>query len=84
MQAIQTKYIPCTDFKDNRYKAWIAGGSSITLTQADNLEPQDNHKRVAIALATKMGWKGVYQGGCLPNGNYCWTISDTDSSFEVK
>jgi hypothetical protein len=71
MQAIQTKYIPATNTKGARVKAWAWAGS-LTIAFASGVSTELNHVRAARALAVKLNWtKGEYgalYGGCLPNG----------------
>lgn len=52
MQAIQTKYIPATNFKGSRVKAWCARGS-ITISYPHDLSGEDVHIAAAQALVVK-------------------------------
>lgn len=82
MQAIQTKFLPVTDTKDNRVKAWCNAGS-ITVDWDDERNVENNHALAAQALAVKLGWTkkthgGMY-GGALPGDNgYCFVFDKTD------
>jgi hypothetical protein len=64
-QAIVTKYIGPTNFRDSRVKATSDAGT-ITLSWDDALDSNANHDRAALALASRMGWTGHYVGGGLP------------------
>lgn len=66
-QAILTKFIPCTDTKPNRVKAFCDAGS-IIIVWKDNLNTQENHERAARALVGKLGW-------FYPNGTWCTIIA---------
>lgn len=62
MQAIQTKFIPCTNFQPSRVKAWAEAGS-VTVVWDDGLSPFENHTRAAKALLAKLGWDYSIQTG---------------------
>lgn len=66
MQAIQTKYLPCTNHRPSRVKAWCAAGS-VTLSWDNEANVEGNHAFAARTLARKMGWYGRYVGGSLPS-----------------
>lgn len=81
MQAIQTKFLPCTNTKPSRIKAWCDAGS-LTLSYAHEFEESDAHAYVAKKLSEKLGWTGKYYseliGGSLPGNNgYCFVFSNT-------
>lgn len=62
--AIQTKFIPPTNSRGSRYKAYTESKRSITVGAADNLSAQDNHRAAALALCKKMNWDGdLVEGG---------------------
>ena len=72
MQAIQTKYLPCTDRKGSRIKATCAAGS-ITIPYPHDFSGQATHRQAAEALAHKFGWlKGGVKllGGQLKDNSY--------------
>jgi len=77
MKAIQIKYLPPTDFKGARMKAWAEGGNSIVVPF--QYEISDNESRamdVAQELIARMGWDVKISGfGCLPNGDYVATLA---------
>lgn len=63
-QAIQTKFIPCTNSRQSRVKAWAEAGS-IVLSWDDALNVEENHARAANALCAKLGWNDVsLETGC--------------------
>ena len=72
MQAIVTKYLGPTNFRGSRVKATCAAGS-LTLSWDDALDVDGNHDAAALALATKLGWRGdrygKMAGGGLPKGD---------------
>lgn len=81
-QAIQTKFLPCTNFKGSRVKA-IAQAGSIILSWDDALDSDENHAVAAQKLAEKYGWKGVWHGGALPHSSgYSFVIS-TEPAFSL-
>lgn len=54
MKAIQTKFIPCTNTKPARYKAWDGDGNTAIVS---GLKAADNGGlEAAKALVLKMGW----------------------------
>lgn len=69
MQAIQTKFLPCTNFRGSRVKAWCEAGS-VTVGWDHVLNVDENHAAAAAALAEKLGWigrnYGTLVGGALP------------------
>ena len=69
MQAIQTKFLPYTNFRPSRVKAWCDAGS-IVLSWDHTLNVDENHAKAANALADKLGWVnpayGNLAGGALP------------------
>lgn len=57
MQAIITKYIPCTNTKPSRVKATCEAGS-ITLSWDSSGDDKLVHQGAARKLCQKLGWKG--------------------------
>jgi len=73
-QAIEVKYLPCTTHKPLRYKAFCAAGNVVMSTEfADNATR--NAINAARKLIEKMGWKGVWHGGVLKNGNHVFVLA---------
>lgn len=66
VQAITTKYIGATNTRGSRIKATAAAGS-ITISCDDSLNIERRHAKAAQALAAKLGWKGSYYQGGMPN-----------------
>jgi len=75
MKAIQVKYLPATNSKPSRWKAWAFGGEQITVSYDYDLDENENARAAAIALITKMGWGSHITGsGGLPNQDYVFTL----------
>lgn len=70
MIAIETRYIPATNTKPSRIKAYTCNGQSLVMSvgKAEELSPDRGnhadctHRVVAQALADRMGWGPL--GGC--------------------
>jgi hypothetical protein len=67
VKAITVKFYGQTETKPARVKAEAEGGHSLTVTFHSVDSNEDPYRRVARLLAIKLGWKGVYCGGTLPN-----------------
>jgi hypothetical protein len=72
MQAILTKYLPSTNSRGSRVKAYCQAGE-ITVPW-EYIGYEEEHDRAARALAKKLEWddKKVYGrmvGGALPDGS---------------
>lgn len=79
MKAIQVKYLPVTETKPSRWKAWCYGGLSVTRSYDYALNEDDNARRVAQLLIDKMEHHSrkpprIAGAGCLPNGDYVFTL----------
>ncbi|UTQ78220.1 hypothetical protein [Aeromonas phage Aer_P220] len=71
-QAIQVKYLSCTNFRGSRFKATAAAGS-VTVSYDHALSAEKNAEAAMLALVNKFGWDecpATWQGGVLPNGDY--------------
>lgn len=71
-QAIQVKYLPCTNFRGTRVKATAAAGS-VTLGYDHALNIGQNAEAAMLALVKKFGWDehpATWQAGVLPSGDY--------------
>jgi len=75
MKAIQVKYLPATNSKPSRWKAWAFGGAQITVSYDYDFDAEENARAAAIALMTKMDWRHPITGsGGLPNQDYVFTL----------
>ena len=68
MQAIVTKYIPATNYRQSRIKATAAAGS-VVVDYDDALNLDENHNLAAQKLADKFQWKGTLHSAILSNGD---------------
>lgn len=81
MKAIQIKYLPPTNFKAARMKAWTEGGNNVTVPfqheiSCDNARAED----VAQELIYRMGWNVMIAGiGTLPNGDWVAVLGEQKS-----
>lgn len=66
-QAIETKFYCPSNVKGSRYSASCDAGRVI-LDADHSLGFQENHIRAAKALASKLGWDGVWSGGATKGG----------------
>lgn len=90
-QTIRTKYLPCTDRRGSRVKAWCLRGS-LTVQWESALNVEDNHKGACDALrlkfiredsaryksdAAKNPWGADMIGGQLPkpDSGYCFVFN---------
>ncbi len=69
MQAIQTKFLPPTNAKGARVKAWCDAGS-ITLPWDHARDVQKNHENAFISLVNKLGWRGEWTSGTAERGSF--------------
>lgn len=80
MKAILTKFLPATDTKPTRIKAYTGGGNQITVSwsecDADGRTQAEAHGYAARKLAKKMKWTGALLGGGTIEG-YCFVFADT-------
>jgi hypothetical protein len=83
MQAIIVKYLPATNTKPSRYKAYCNAGS-ITQSCGHYCDTSDNADRrmIAEALQQKLGWIGPRYGHLieagLPDGKCVYVLSLSD------
>lgn len=82
-QAIVTRYHGPTNSRGARVSARAAAGK-VTIPWAHELDVERNHRRAAIALCERFGWKGqLYEGG-LPDGTgNCYVLCEPDSYTNV-
>lgn len=75
MKAIQVKYLGPTNTKPSRWKAFVEGGASATLSYDYALNSDGNARQAAQQLIDKLQWQYAITGsGSLPNGDYVFTI----------
>lgn len=87
MKAIQTRYLPCTNTKGSRIKAFAEQGVSVTIPYPHELSGAAVYAKAAATLCAKMGWNSQYLvSGGLPNGDWVFCFADSerfDDRFEV-
>lgn len=83
MKAISTKYLTPTDRRGARIKATAEGVGSVTIDYPHDTHEDQKHKRAALALCKKAGWKteGMV-GGFLRPGQWAFVWSDRASDME--
>ena len=69
MKAIETKYLPATNFKGSRIKAYAEGGNSVTIGYPHELSGEDVFRKAAVMLCEKLGWSTDILGGSKADGN---------------
>jgi len=75
MKAIQVRYLPPTNTRGTRWKAWAEGGACIIIARDYGLDGAVDARGAADALRGKMQWRAVIRGeGVLPNGDYVFTL----------
>lgn len=79
MQAIITKFLPCTNTKGSRIKATCQAGS-IIIDYPHELSGMDCHAKAAYALLSKMQWDYKLVGGQLPSRDYAFVMLDPASN----
>lgn len=75
MQAIQVKYLPPTNHRPARVKAWFQAGSVIVAWNHSQNQ-SDNFYEAAHKLLRKLGWNWYAIYFVLPNG--VWAFVDLD------
>jgi len=90
MQYIETKFLPATNHKGARVKAWSSyGKDSLVLSYDYSLNTEEAHAKVAMALAEELGWFGDYicggsDVGCVfVRKNKMFTEYTASEVFEV-
>ena len=62
MKAIMTKYLPCTNTKGSRIKAYAEGVKPLSIGY--DHAAHDPHVEAALALCRRQGWTGeLIEGG---------------------
>lgn len=81
MKAIQVRYLPATNTKGVRLKAFTAGGNQLTTSRDYELDCRDDARQAAIKLMCKLKWIGhskIQGEGVLLNGDYVFTLGGLD------
>jgi hypothetical protein len=82
MIAIQTKYLPPTNTKGSRIKAWTVGGHSATIPYPHHLSGEKCHFAAVKAMCVKhnLPWnlEGMRFGGVKDGYVFCFAISMID------
>ena len=78
MQAIQTKYLPATNYRGSRVKATCERGT-LTLPYRYDCDQFECHRETARQLFEKLFSKDfstpmVFATGCLPDGTYAHVL----------
>ena len=78
MKAIQIKFLPATNTKGSRLKAWCDAPFGWIVEQMDyGMENRDQALALAEALIKKLEWDCKVVGfGTLPNGDFVATLGD--------
>lgn len=77
VQAITTRFLGPTNHRGPRVKA-RSYAASIVVPWDYGLNPFDNHRATALALAAKLNWSGPWVGGALHSGDYAFVV-DVDT-----
>lgn len=87
MISITTKYLPCTDHRGSRIKAYRAdhdkGDTTLTVPYDHALNLDENHVAAALALASKLSWHGTWHTGFGAPGYAHHVMATEPASFEV-
>ncbi len=76
MKSIRTKYHGPTNTKGSRISASDEDGNHISISYPYELSGEDVHRKAAVALCEKMGWKGRLVGGSLRDGYvFVWDVA---------
>jgi len=73
LASITVKFIGPTNYRSSRYKATCQAGT-ITMPADYSLDATGNAKKVAMALAKKVDWQGVYHMGYLPESEKSYWV----------
>ena len=77
MKSIFTKYLPATNTRGSRIKAYDSDKcNSITLPYDDALSTDYVHRGAALALCHKLGWTGTLVEGGSDTGNVYVFLTD--------
>ena len=84
MQAISVRFLPCTNYRPNRYVAEAQAGRMV-LSEDCGLGTERNAIRAAYAFARRYGWNyGKWMGGQVKDGTWAFVCDcDVSLSFTV-
>ena len=82
MQAIITKYVPCTETKPSRVQAKCEA-KTIYVEWDHSLNADQNHLEAAKTLTTKLGWSGEWVSGGTSNG-FVFVCTGFCDKFKVE
>jgi hypothetical protein len=68
VKAILTKYLPCTNTRGSRIKAYDQDNNNVTIPYPHELSGEEVYKKAALVLCNKMGWDTRIIGGGIKNG----------------
>ena len=77
MKAIITKYLPATNTRGSRVKAYDGDGHSVTIGYPHELSGAAVHAKAAVSLCLKMGWEGDLIAGGTKDG-YVFVFADAE------
>ncbi len=93
MQSIYTKFIPATNTKGSKIKAWTSGSRTasseirkgLILTMSyDHISGSNSHRLAAQALAERLGWAGRWVEGEGPDGKgSVYVYAETANGFKA-
>lgn len=73
MQAIQVKFLPCTDTKGSRLSATCIA-CRVVVGYDHGLGIAENYEAAAMAVMNKMGWPNKLVGGQLKDGSWAFVM----------
>ena len=82
MIAIFTKYVPPTNTRGARIKAYTDAGHKITISNSMFNADIDAHKAAVVALCNKMDWQGTLTAGGTNNG-YVWIFTHQNAAAHI-
>ena len=87
MISITTKYLPATNHRGSRIKAYRAdhdaGDTTITVPYDHELDLGKNHRIAAQTLASKLDWRGTWFTGFGAAGFAHHVLAHNQNEFEV-
>ncbi len=68
MKAITTKFLPCTNTRGARLKAFDSDNNQVTISYPHECNNDEAHLKAAQALCDKMGWCNPLHSGGIKGG----------------